>query len=141
VDLRLIKRLLRAGLHPLDFGAELIGDGAQRQAFLAGDYVIKRRVPAWQHDAEENDHACSCAPRYLYAVPVPALRRVGIKPPEQTVVGEWVIQVYYRPLTKTEMAQIDWLRESPPRWRNICLDIYGNVGVDLRTGRLHAFDW
>jgi hypothetical protein len=146
-QLRQLKRLLRAGFHPLDFGAELIGDGAQRKAFLFGDYVIKRRCPAWMHDRRKdadgplNDDAKPCARRALFRVPVKALRRIGVMPPTQWVVGEWVIQYYYRELTKSEQAEWEWLMSRGPRWQNIKLDVYGNIGIDLRTGAVTAFDW
>lgn len=148
MQLHHIKRLLRVGFHPRDFGAQLIGDGAQRKAYLIGDYVIKRRCPAWMHDRRKdgdgapiNDAARPVPRRSLFAIPTKALRRIGILPPTQWCAGAWVIQLYYRPLTKTEQAQWEWLADRSPRWQNIKLDVYQNIGVHVQTGAVHAFDW
>jgi hypothetical protein len=143
VRLHEIKRLLQAGIHPTDFGGKLIGDGAQRPgAFLVGDYVCKHIAPAWQHDADANDDNFKpVAPRWRYAVPRSALKRIGIEPPEQHVVGGWVVQLYYRPLNKTEMRRWKWLADAEIAWRNITLDVFGNIGVHVETGRVHAYDW
>lgn len=141
MELRTIKRLLKAGFHPSDINAQLIGDGAQRQAFLLGDFVIKARVPAWHHDTVNNLFFDPCPAKHLYAVPRAVMRRIGILPPEQYTVGEWVVQTYYRPLTKAELKEWAWLVDDPPIWRNIRLDLWANLGKDLRTGTTHAFDW
>lgn len=144
VRLHTIKRLLKADMHPMEFGAEQCGDGGQRVAYLIGDYVIKHRVPAWQHDlANNDDNAKPCAARWRYAVPVPALRRVGVEPPEQHRVGNWVVQPYYRPLTPQEEKQWEWLNEAEIAWCGILLDLNAryNLGVHPQHGTVHCFDW
>jgi hypothetical protein len=143
-----IKQCLSAGLHPRDFGGEEIGDGAQRTAYLVGDYVIKQRAPAWQHDAESEDPT-PCPPRRAFDVPRASFVRVGLRPPRQWMVGEWVIQPYYRPFTPNERIEWEYINEltvywSPTRLKvhRVKLDVHcNNVGVDPRTGTVHCYDW
>jgi hypothetical protein len=142
-----IQLALLSGKHPRDFGAEFLDDGAQRAAYLFGDYVIKEQVPAWKHDMLHNDDARKCDPRVLYAIPVLPFKRLGVCPPEQHVYGRWVVQPYYRPLTAIECAEWEWLSGvsvywQPQKHHRIKLDMHtGNMGVHLRVGTVHAFDW
>jgi hypothetical protein len=148
MDLQAIKRCLRVGLFPTEFGAQFIGDGAQRSAYLCGDYVIKRRAPAWQHDAESESQT-PCPKRCAYDVPTAPLKRVGVCPPQQWFIKDWVIQPFYRPLKREEWQKLEWLLEVDVEWtptrrkaNRIRLDLAcDNLGTHPVKGTIHCFDW
>lgn len=154
VLLRDIRMRLRAGIHPCEFG-QLIGDGCQRQAYLVGDFVVKRHAGAYRLDSD-----CECPyPNIVPVIPcerffVPRMRfaRIGLCPPEQWFVRSkmiwWEIQPYYRPLTQDEEKLWCWLNRTsvymvtPFTRKRIRLDLHtANMGVHLQRGTFHAIDW
>lgn len=160
--LRDIKTLLRAGEHPREF-ADMIGDGAQRGAWLCGYYVIKRRAAPYRIDRDvEFPYPSRLQPKRgeQWHTPKERLRRFGVLPPRQWFVRApgnvmmrespltWVIQHYYRPLTADEQKQWQWINRCnfymrlPATGRKVRLDIHtGNMGIHPVSGTIHAIDW
>lgn len=155
-----IRRALGRGQHPQDFGGQWVGSGAQRIAWLCGDYVVKDRVPSWRLDAEHNEFPIPCSKRDLFRIPREAMQRVGVLPPRQWLAAGWVIQPFYRPLSEDERSLWQWVNDTAvydvvmhkdtrasdsrgtTRRLRVKLDICTcNMGVDVRYGTIHAFDW
>lgn len=122
VTLGWIRRQLKDGKHPEDFGAVWVGIGCERTVYGIGPFVMKSGFPR---------------PVGRYQQPVLPIRRA----PTVRIHG-WDVQLRYIALGDTRRK---WQR-SPEYRKNYgsgggYFDLHpGNVGLD-RRGRFVAFDW
>lgn len=124
VYLQTIQKLLRQGFDANELpGAKLIGGGVSCDAYKVGRYVVK----------ENQHHGCQTRHR----TPTQQLRRWGCRAPKQWCVKGWIIQPFYRRLTR---KQGEFFSDRFG-WFDSRLDLHSNnIGFD-KKGRLVAFDW
>lgn len=136
MELEELKLCLRGGWNPSELpGSRLIDEGCYRKAYRIGDYVVKRHVARIRR---MKDHVPS----------VRVLAKLGLHPPEQWRVKDWIIQPYYPAVPCEDQMRFEryhfrdeFLWRPSPFARRVRLDLhYGNIGLDAQ-GRQVLFDW
>lgn len=170
MTLEFICNALRDGL-PAELlpGAVMIGEGSQRRAYLVGDWVVKPNTVPYFMEETYREPACFIGPddpctTTQDLAPRAALALLSLDVIECHYVGTWVVQPWVRPLTRDEKLALcdvwevdlapSWspdtncvqARSDRSPWRKVYLEYqvdihFANVGVDVRTNTVVAFDW
>lgn len=125
-------------------GSRLPGS-SRKHVYVAGDYIVKDVVGRHVWQTDEHPRAIDAA-KGKWNIPfrqdtIPTFPD-GVHPPEQYVVGDWLVQRKYAPVfDPTKGASLSDKERAAVAWGATNLDLnLNNLGRDSE-GRLVAFDW